>query len=647
MTSSSRSGSVEVTSFGNPLRSRLGRRLLAWFLLFSLGPLLGSNMVGYLESLGIIESHIERQLQAIAEIEARHVRDQVDRSMLELQAIAAGNEFLVAGALRGSGGEPHPMGEVADREAVEIHLRSKLRELRELDILFLQDLDTTVIATTGPVPPGSRLASSDGTVKPRFETLRPTGGPEAAGPAPLFRLSVPVRSASGRLTGHLVGVMSQENLTELVEIPEHVAGTIESFIVDREGRPLFVSHPHGEIDFANPLASPLLEGHPGVFARYGDREGVEVIGTSVDVDGLPWQFVAEFPVDEALAPLQNLRRLSLIFAAVFGVFLVVTAWFVAGGIVAPVRRLLRATRRVASGDLDVEVEVEEENEVGELGRAFNEMTEELARASDRVEQLHRREIERASQLATVGELASGVAHEIKNPVVGISNGLDLVRRRIGELPELEPIMEEMSTQLERIEGAVRDLLAFARPQEPNLAPVDPGEIVERAGRLVQPAADSAEVQLELQYGTSGEPLSADAELLRQALVNLMMNAVQATPEGGRVTVTSGTEGDQAVFRVSDTGRGIHPGELNDVFKPFYTTRHNGTGLGLPITREIVKRHGGKIDVQSRLGKGTTFSLTLPLSPSGKDRGAGDEGEDFQLGHGLADVGPETPGNDGA
>lgn len=646
MESSSRFRPLDSSAYDNPLRSRLGRRLLAWFLLFSLVPLLGSNMVGYLESLGIIESHIERQLRAIAEIEARHVRDQVDRSMLELQAIAAGNEFLVAGALRGSGGRDHPMGEVADREAVELHLRSKLRELRELDVLFLQDLDTTVIAATGPVPPGSRLAPGDATAERRFRTLRPAGG-APSGASPLFRLSVPVRSASGRLAGHLVGVMSQEDLTELVEIPEHVAGTIESFIVDREGRPLFVSHPHGNIDFASSLASPLLEGHPGAFARYGDREGVEVIGTSVEVDGLPWRFVAEFPVDEALAPLQNLRRLSLIFALVFAVFLVVTAWFVAGGIVAPVRRLLRATRRVASGELDVEVEVEEENEVGELGRAFNEMTEELARAAERVEEMHRREIERASQLATVGELASGVAHEIKNPLVGISNGLDLVRRGIGEQPELEPIMEEMSTQLERIEAAVRDLLAFARPQEPKLAPVDPGEIVERAGRLVQPAADNAGVQLELQYGTNGDRLSADAELLRQALVNLMMNAVQATSEGGRVTVTSGTEGDHAVFRVSDTGRGIHPGELNDVFKPFYTTRHNGTGLGLPITREIVKRHGGKIDVQSRLGEGTTFSLTLPLSPSRRDRGAGDEGADLPFGRALADDGPEAPGEDGS
>lgn len=605
---------------GNPVKSRLGRRLLGWFLLFSLVPLLGSNMVGYLESQGIIERLIERHLAAIADVEAQHIRDQVDRLLMDLQAISAGNEFLAAGALRESGGPAHPMTGVADREAVEAHLSRKRHELPAFELLFLQRPDGSVVASTGSVPPGSVLGPDEETGGPRFETLQRGSSDSAGNARPWFRLSVAVRTGHGHLAGYLVGLMRPAGLVRLLEIPEHLAGSIESFIVDERGRPLFVSHPHGEVDYGTALASPLLARHTGSFARYPDREGVEVIGTAVSIEGVPWRYVAEFPVSHALGPLRNLRRLSVIFGGAFAIVLIVTALLVAGGIVAPIGRLVRATRRVAAGDLEVQVEVEETDEIGELERAFNEMTGELARTSARVEELHQREIERAQQLATVGELASGVAHEIKNPVVGISNGLDLVRRRIGRDETLEPIMDEMSHQLARIELAVRDLLAFARPATPSLAPVDGNQVVERALRLAQPAAERAKVALDFRPHPSLPEIQADEELLHQALVNLVMNAIQATPPRGSVAVSTHVLNGHVHFEVADTGKGIVPDDLDDIFKPFFTTRHSGSGLGLPITREIVERHGGRVEVESRVGRGSTFTVVMPIVP-GAEEGA--------------------------
>jgi signal transduction histidine kinase len=244
------------------------------------------------------------------------------------------------------------------------------------------------------------------------------------------------------------------------------------------------------------------------------------------------------------------------------------------------------------------------------------MTTALAETTNDVRELHEREIERASQLATVGELASGIAHEIKNPVVGVTNGLDIVRRRAGTDATLLPIIDEMERQMRRVQDAIQELLTFARPATPALAPVSGDDLAERAIRLVQPTADKGGVRIEIRLDPSHASVLADAEMIHQALINLLMNAIEATPHGGRVDVYTRTSGDWIEIEITDTGRGIAPEHLESVFKPFFTTRHTGTGLGLSITREIVQRHGGAVALRSRLGEGTKVTIRLPALASG-------------------------------
>lgn len=591
----------------NPLRGALGRRLMLLFLAFSLVPLVLSNTLGYVRSVRIIGGLTERYLLELGEVEAQHIEGQVARYLMDLQAIAAGNEFLAAGARRLAGDELGEMAGVADRQAVETYLRSKLNGLEPFDIFYLQPPSGAPILSTSP---GAEALDHLEDQDPRGATLARIPGPDAY---PRYRITVPVVNRDSVLAGYLGGIISTAGLALLLEIPEHLAGSVESFIVDRDGRPLFVSHPHGEVDYANPLVSPVLDGPPRQFARYEDRHGVEVVGVMVPVEGLPWRYVAEAPVSSALGPLRSLRRVSLVLAGILGLIVLAAAWLVTGGVVAPVRRLVGATRRVAGGDLSVRVAVAEGDEIGELATAFNEMTAELAEASARVDELHRREIERAHQLATVGELASGVAHEIKNPLVGISNGMDLVMRRVGDDPGLAPVATEMARQLERIEAAVRDLLEYARPSEPAREATQVNRVVERAATLIGPAADRGGVGVRTELDPAVTTVPADEELIRQALVNLLMNAVQASSAGGEVVVsTRRVDGKAVEVSVADGGRGITPQDLENVFKPFYTTRHSGTGLGLSITREIVERHGGTLDVESEVGKGSTFRITLPL-----------------------------------
>lgn len=612
-------GGLRPSARESPLPTRLGRKLLGWLLFLSLAPLLLSNMLGYVESQRIIESLVKRNLVAVAVAMEQHVRDQVSRAILRLETTANANQIIaeIAASSRSGPASVTDQGNALGAD-VSSYLERSLEELWEFDALYLRAADGAIVAAAGEVD-----GLAEELVEGRAEELwsgSGSGGGEglstwtSTGQA-RFHFRTPVHDDAFRIVGHIGAVMSRRGLEDLLEIPPHLAGSIESFVVDEGGRPLFVSHAHGPPRPDSPLATPVLGEEPLTFLRYADRQGVEVFGLAVPIEGVSWHYITEFPVEAALGPLYLLRRVSIIFGTALAIVLVVTAWFVAGGIVAPVRRLVTAARRVGKGDLAVRVESTGNDEIGELARAFNEMTGDLAEARAHVDELHRQEIERAQQLATVGELASGVAHEIKNPVVGISNGLDLVRRRIGDEGSLGPIMDEMSRQLVRIEMAVRDLLSFARPATPEPVPADVSQIVERAARLIEPAADRARVSVVVETDPTLPRVRGDPELLGQALVNLLMNAVQATSSGGRITISASVDAvtKMVSFRVADTGRGISEEERSEIFKPFYTTRHSGSGLGLSISREIVERHDGRIEVESEVGRGSVFIMTIPIA----------------------------------
>lgn len=588
---------------------RLSRRLLVLFLVFSLVPLMVTNAIGYRRSESIITELVERYLSAIAQVHAQHVRDRTDRALLLLQAVAAGNEFLAAGAQRAQGLPAGAMGEAASRVEMERLLRRKLDELKVFNALYLFTPDGQIAASVG-------LRENLSTTPP----MRTTTGSLSAlllstpgGVRPMFRLVVPVQREGVRVA-FLAATLSLDRFRDMLELPDRVAGHVESFIVDAGGRPLFVSHPHENVDYALSIATPLLKLPDGSLAEYRAADGTRVLGTIVGLPDYEWRLIAQVPADEAFGALRQLGNLSLALELILVAILVVMAMVASRSVVAPLDRLVQASRRVAQGDLTVRVH-EDGDEIGELGHAFNEMTTALAEKTTHLRELHQREIERASQLATVGELASGIAHEIKNPVVGVTNGLDIVRRRLGTDRTLLPIIDEMERQLARVQDTIQELLTFARPATPALARVSGDDIAERAIHLVQPTAEKAGVRIGVRLDPSHARIVADAEMIHQALVNLLMNAIEATPRGGRIDVHTRSTGEWIEIEITDTGRGIAPEHLETVFKPFFTTRHTGTGLGLSITREIIQRHGGSVTLRSTPGWGTTFTIRLPADAS--------------------------------
>lgn len=234
------------------------------------------------------------------------------------------------------------------------------------------------------------------------------------------------------------------------------------------------------------------------------------------------------------------------------------------------------------------------------------------------------ELQRAAQLSFVGELAAGLAHEVKNPLAGIQGAVDiLIRRREATDPERE-VLTGVREQVERIDGTVRALLDRARPRSLNRRPASLTELTRRAVNVAraQLTSRAARNNLQVDFNPPAEDivLSVDAALMEDAILNLIINAIEAVADGGAVTVQLGyaeslevEQPEEAIIQVSDTGHGISKEDLHRIFNPFFTTTTGGTGLGLPAVRRIVRVHGGRIEVESTISQGSTFTIHLPLS----------------------------------
>lgn len=228
------------------------------------------------------------------------------------------------------------------------------------------------------------------------------------------------------------------------------------------------------------------------------------------------------------------------------------------------------------------------------------------------------ELQRAAQLSFVGELAAGLAHEIKNPLAGIQGAVDiLIRRRDKNDPEREAL-EGMRHEVERIDSTVRALLDRARPRLVSVRATSLTEVVTRTVNLARAQSSNASTggNIKIEFEPSEDPITIliDAAQIEDAVLNLIINAIEAVEKNGEVRIQVGqteTESEnEAYVEVSDNGRGISDDDLSKVFNPFFTTRTGGTGLGLPAVRRIVRAHGGRVEVQSIPGQGSTFTIRL-------------------------------------
>lgn len=240
------------------------------------------------------------------------------------------------------------------------------------------------------------------------------------------------------------------------------------------------------------------------------------------------------------------------------------------------------------------------------------------RYSERVRQVERRTMEerltKSEHLAHIGQLAASLAHEIKNPLAGISGAIQVIRDGLPPGDAKAPILEEVLRQINRLDRTVKDLLEYARPKLPQFQACDLGAVVTRVLTVLRGEPEGKRVRIEHLCPAPLPPIEADERQIEQLLLNLAQNAVQASKERGLVRVVTAEHGAYVRLSVEDQGGGMNEETRRRAFEPFFTTKARGTGLGLSICQKIVDAHGGEIMIQSAVGQGTTVIVDLPRQP---------------------------------
>jgi signal transduction histidine kinase len=602
----------------NPLRSALGKRILAWLLLLSLVPLFVSNSVGYLASSRIIERLAARDLEAFTVIQAHHVRDEIERLLLSLSSAVRNDRLLVASAaaFRDPAADPAVLSGASSLAAEE--LTRLQRQLHDFTAVELVDSSGVVVAASSRFTSGTRWVNRAALRQAAAEGQ--TFDVERGGAPPLPRLVFLV-SLSGPASQPpllVVGTIEWMAIGSALQLSTLFPGGIEGFVVDAEGLPVFVAHPRGAVDYARPL--PSFRSMARGSGRYLNGDGREVVGSVHPVPGYRLHFVSEVPVRAALGELRGLRFVSVLLGSAFLLVVIAAAWSVSRSIVRPVYALVGGTERIARGDLGTSVDVPQRDELGLLGQRFNDMATQLRESAARIRDYHNEEMRRAEQLATVGELAAGIAHELKSPLLAIGSGVQLLSRRLDASDaEGRRLAEETLQRIARMEGAVQELLSYARPTPAHMARLDFNAVVERALRLVEPRAERSGVQIRRELSTGLPPVFVDPDQISQVVVNLALNGIEAMQSGGHLAVATRSNEGAVEMSVSDTGPGVAAEERERIFRPFHTTKHAGTGLGLAIVRQVLDRHGGTIALSDAAGGGAQFVVTLPLEVDEPER----------------------------
>lgn len=316
---------------------------------------------------------------------------------------------------------------------------------------------------------------------------------------------------------------------------------------------------------------------------------------------------------------QQIRRIAY-GVATGGILLAILAsLWIAARVSRPIEQLARAAEEVAAGNWEASVPERKRgrgrDEIDVLAHGFNHMTGQLAAQRERLVQSER--------VAAWRELARRLAHELKNPLFPLQLTVEnLVRARSLPEAEFDEVFREstqtLGVEIANLKTIISRFSDFSKMPKPECERIDAKDAIERVRALYETASQNeAKIRFEVQLSTAPLPLDADPELLHRALSNLVLNAMDAMPEGGTLTLSAQPRGDQVEIRIADTGAGLTPEECERLFTPYYTTKQHGTGLGLAIVQSVVADHAGTIAVESRAGGGAIFVITLPRASEAK------------------------------
>ena len=357
--------------------------------------------------------------------------------------------------------------------------------------------------------------------------------------------------------------------------------------------------------FNNPIAN-----RPECYLCHNQEDkNVGVLIVSHSLKGME-QMISKIEVHSIILAIITIGFLSTVLGLFFLKFINI-----------PITKLTNTMRKAEEGDLSVRVHIKRRDEMGRLAENLNTMIEKLHSAKEEAEEYHQELIQRADRMASIGELASGIAHEIRNPLAGIQGAIQILAN---EFPEDDPrkgITDEIQKQIYKLERLVRDLLNYAKPVPTSYVPTDINELVDKVLTFfMTQRGESKNVKIEKKFFSPLPKLMVDPNSMEQAFLNIILNAQRAMSKGGTFFISTlalpgrredGKEVQEVQITFEDTGNGISKENLPKIFNPFFSTRSDGTGLGLSITKNIVEQHGGRIEVESEVNQGTKFIITLP------------------------------------
>ena len=326
-----------------------------------------------------------------------------------------------------------------------------------------------------------------------------------------------------------------------------------------------------------------------------------------------------FDLNPIMEEIRNVTLTSVAAASAIFVIGLIIIFVITMRMTKPIERLTLAAKRIEGGDLQYRVSIHRDDEIGTLAAAFDQMAERLMERERELKE-SQNILRRADRLSSLGLLTAGLAHEIRNPLVAIRTFTQLLPERYDDAEFREGFQGLALKEVDRICGLITDLLSFARPSRPNVAEENLNDVVESIARILETEAKEKGVEITREFSANLPKAWIDREQMKQVFMNLILNAIQAMKEGGSIYISTrpyfkneGGEPEQFVqVEIRDTGVGIPEENLDHIFDPFFTSKDEGSGLGLSISHQIVQEHGGYVTVESKIGAGTAFFINLPV-----------------------------------
>ena len=413
-------------------------------------------------------------------------------------------------------------------------------------------------------------------------------------------------------TGWLVGRL---NLEELWRMVDRIRVGKEGYasVVTAEGQLLA----HGDPDAKSRVArgDSMLD-HPLVqllnrrdsdeiaSAEYSDTRG-PILGVAAKIASLGWTVIVEQPQAEAFAIPFSLQRQLEIAIALALLAMLAVGYFWGRSFIDPILALTRGTRALAAGNLNERVTVASSDELGQLGDAFNNMADRLVELQEDVRKKERQ--------ATFGRVAVGLVHDISHPIQNIGNSCKLIVKMFDDLEYRESFKRTVEREFEQVKRVLEDLRNLAKPKPLEKYPLDINKALHDTAESMVASAERSGLSLDLELVFGPLYIEGDLYALNRIHRNLLTNAFQATPPQGRVVIRTRRQNEEAIIEIEDTGSGIPAERLSTIFDDYVTTKKQGLGLGLALSKKLVEQLGGTISVTSQVGVGTTFTLRFPIT----------------------------------